>query len=56
MLEQGLMPFREKGFSHVTVNSSAYAVPVYQHLGFVVMRPEQCVSGIRFTPMTLHLA
>ena len=34
-----------------TVNSSPYAVGVYQHLGFTATDSEQVVDGIRFTPM-----
>lgn len=34
-----------------TVNSSPYAVPVYEHLGFTAEDTEQLVDGIRFTPM-----
>lgn len=34
-----------------TVNSSPYAVKIYEHLGFVATDTEQTVNGIRFTPM-----
>ena len=34
-----------------TVNSSPYAVPVYEHLGFTTLKEEQLEDGIRFTPM-----
>ena len=34
-----------------TVNSSPYAVKIYEHLGFVPTDNEQTVNGIRFTPM-----
>lgn len=34
-----------------TVNSSPYAVEVYQHLGFQKTDEEQTVDGLRFTPM-----
>ena len=33
------------------VNSSNYAVPVYQAFGFVRMAPTQCVKGLYFNPM-----
>ncbi len=36
----------------MTVNSSPYALKVYEHLGFSADGPEQTVSGIRFIPMT----
>ncbi len=35
----------------VTVNSSPYAVPVYQRLGFTALQEEQETDGIRYTPM-----
>lgn len=35
----------------MTVNSSPYAVPVYQRLGFRATHPERTVNGLRFTPM-----
>ncbi|MGN0457855.1 MAG: GNAT family N-acetyltransferase [Eubacterium sp.] len=34
-----------------TVNSSPYAVQIYEHLGFTKTNFEQTVDGIRFTPM-----
>lgn len=34
-----------------TVNSSPYAVKIYEHLGFTATDTEQVVNGIRFTPM-----
>ena len=34
-----------------TVNSSPNAVGAYERLGFRVTGPEQCVHGIRFTPL-----
>jgi GNAT superfamily N-acetyltransferase len=34
-----------------TVNSSPNAVVAYERLGFRVTGPEQCVHGIRFTPL-----
>ena len=37
----------------VEVNSSPYAVHIYEKLGFVKTGPEQTVNGIRFTPMVL---
>lgn len=35
----------------ITVNSSPYAVPIYEHLGFRATDSEQTVTGVRFTPM-----
>ncbi len=35
----------------MTVNSSPYAVEIYQKLGFHALSKEQLRDGIRFTPM-----
>jgi len=40
---------------HLTVNSSPFAVPVYQKLGFTATDAEQLKDGIRYTPMVFHL-
>jgi GNAT superfamily N-acetyltransferase len=37
----------------ITVNSSRYAVSIYEKLGFECTGPEQEKNGIRFTPMRL---
>lgn len=39
--------------AQITVNSSPYAVPVYEKLGFRQTMPEQVVNGIRFVPMVV---
>ncbi len=39
----------------ITVNSSPFAVPIYQRLGFVAMGGEQVQDGIRFIPMARSL-
>lgn len=36
-----------------TVNSSNYALPVYEALGFVRTAPTQCKNGIYYNPMAL---
>lgn len=36
-----------------TLNSTSYALPVYQNWGFVTTDEEQMRHGIRFTPMKL---
>jgi GNAT superfamily N-acetyltransferase len=41
--------------SHISVNASLYAVPVYERLGFRQWKPEQVVKGIRFVPMAFTL-
>jgi len=47
------VPFILKVFHEkITVNSSPYAVKIYEKLGFVPDGNEQMVDGIRFTPMT----
>jgi GNAT superfamily N-acetyltransferase len=38
----------------LTVNSSPNSVSAYEKMGFSRDDIEQCVNGIRFTPMTLH--
>ncbi len=35
----------------ITVNAAPYAVGIYKALGFMPTAGEQCVNGIRFTPM-----
>jgi GNAT superfamily N-acetyltransferase len=41
--------------SEITVNSSPYAVTIYEKLGFQQTTLEQVRDGIRFTPMVLKL-
>ncbi|MBO0451730.1 MULTISPECIES: GNAT family N-acetyltransferase [Enterococcus] len=41
----------ELSLKQVTVNSSPYAVSVYEKLGFQLNGKEETVSGIRFQPM-----
>ena len=41
--------------SFITVNSSRYAVPIYEKLGFVKMEEEKEQDGLKFTPMKLIL-
>jgi ribosomal protein S18 acetylase RimI-like enzyme len=38
----------------VSVNSSPYALPIYEKLGFRQTEPEQVVNGIRFVPMVVE--
>jgi len=44
------------GLDRVTVNSSRFAVPVYERLGFRQTGPERTVNGIVFVPMAHRLA
>jgi GNAT superfamily N-acetyltransferase len=39
----------------IEVNSSPYAVKIYEHMGFIQVDVEQVVNGIRFVPMNLTL-
>ena len=39
----------------LSVNSSPFAIPVYERLGFHAVQEEQLVNGIRYTPMELQL-
>jgi predicted GNAT family N-acyltransferase len=41
--------------SEISVNSSAYAVPIYEKLGFRPVGNEQVKNGIAFIPMVLKL-
>jgi GNAT superfamily N-acetyltransferase len=41
--------------AEITVNSSLYAVPIYEKLGFRQAKPEQVVNGIRYVPMVVGL-
>jgi GNAT superfamily N-acetyltransferase len=40
----------------IDVNSSPYAVPIYEKLGFVKVSDEQIENGMRFTPMTVKIS
>jgi ribosomal protein S18 acetylase RimI-like enzyme len=41
--------------AQISVNSSLYAVSIYEKLGFRQTKPEQMVNGIRFVPMAVTL-
>ena len=41
--------------SFITVNSSRYAVPIYEKIGFVKTEEEKEQDGLKFTPMKLIL-
>lgn len=41
---------------YFTVNSSNYALPVYESWGFVRTAPTQCTKGLYYNPMRLELA
>jgi len=39
----------------ITVNSSPYAIPIYESLGFFITQPELVRNGIRHTPMAYRI-
>lgn len=39
----------------LTVNASPYGLGFYKRLGFFAVQSEQCVEGVRFTPMKYRL-
>lgn len=39
----------------ITVNSSHYAIEIYEKLGFYKIENEKCVNGIKFTPMKIDI-
>ena len=41
--------------SFITVNSSRYAVPIYEKIGFIKTEEEKVQDGLKFTPMKLVL-
>jgi GNAT superfamily N-acetyltransferase len=45
----------EPSLEDVTVNSSPYAVHIYENLGFEIAGPEQTRNGMRYTPMTYRI-
>jgi GNAT superfamily N-acetyltransferase len=46
---------KKEDLKYLTVNSSPYAVEIYDKIGFVDTDYEQTIDGIRFTPMKLSL-
>lgn len=44
---------RAGGDGAFTVNSSNFAVPIYERFGFVRVGPTQCAKGLAFNPMRL---
>jgi GNAT superfamily N-acetyltransferase len=46
---------RNPSLAEVSVHATPNAVPVYAHLGFRSIAPEQCRKGMRFVPMLLDL-
>lgn len=46
---------KEPSLLQVTVNASPNSITAYERMGFEPTDIEQCVNGIRFVPMALHL-
>jgi GNAT superfamily N-acetyltransferase len=46
---------RNPALDEVSVHATPNAVPIYAHLGFQPIAPEQCKQGMRFVPMLLSL-
>jgi len=44
-----------KKFTEVSVNSSDYALPIYQKLGFKMKNGRQIKNGVCYTPLTFAL-
>ncbi|KAA9050586.1 GNAT family N-acetyltransferase [Bacteroides xylanisolvens] len=42
--------------NEMTVNSSTYAIPFYQSLGFDKIAGKQCTNGITYTPMKFTMS
>lgn len=55
LLQESIHLCRAKGSEWIDVNSSPFAVPVYERLGFVQTDAEQLRNGIRFVPMKIKL-
>jgi GNAT superfamily N-acetyltransferase len=58
LLEMAITKCRQhnKNNAIIEVNSSPFAVPVYEKMGFVKTNTEQIINGIRFIPMTRNLS
>jgi len=44
------------GLAGITVNSSPYAIAIYESLGFEPTEPEKVINGVRHTPMLYKTA
>lgn len=47
---------KDKKIDKIDVNSSPYAVKIYEKLGFTKTNTEKLLNGIRFVPMSLKLS
>lgn len=55
LLERASAECIKNGSGKIDVNSSLFAVEIYQKLGFARTKPEQLLNGIRFVPMAKAL-
>jgi GNAT superfamily N-acetyltransferase len=57
LFDHGLRVIRKANPSleRITVNSSRYAVPIYESFGFVASGDESTIKGITFLPMYLKI-
>ena len=51
LMENMVCVLKLRGYNKITVNSSPYGLPFYQHFGFIPTEPEQTKNGFIFTPM-----
>jgi len=58
LLRRSIEVCRDQGphLTDISVNSSPFAVAIYEKLGFVQQQSEQEINGIRFVPMQLRLS
>lgn len=55
LFHESLYICNNKGIRELDVNSSFYAVPIYEKFGFKQIAPEQLKNGIRFIPLKISL-
>jgi GNAT superfamily N-acetyltransferase len=58
LFENALIVIREASPStnKITVNSSRYAVPVYESLGFMISGAENTIKGITYVPLSREVS
>lgn len=57
LIRTALLKCRNKkpDVENISVNSSPFAVPIYEKFGFCIMGPDRTENGIYFTPMVLDI-
>ncbi len=55
LLDRATADCLENNAKRLDVNSSLFAAPIYEKLGFIQSKPEQLLNGIRFVPMVKTL-